>query len=218
MNKLSPCAVLTGDLINSRTAQPATVDQAFAVLRAAALDFGHDKEIDLRFTRFRGDGWQVFLPRAELALDAMMFLIARLRARSPAIETRISAGIGALACIGTADLADATGAAFFISGDQIETMSRKRRLAIAGSGIGKPQIAIVDLVAFITSGWTRAQAEAVARSLQSRFSHHEAIAEALGITRQAVQNRLAGAGLTYLDTALQAMHAHDYADPLGETP
>lgn len=217
MKSVSTCAVLTGDLIKSRQAPHATVDAAFTVLRTAAIDFGIDNDVDLRFTRFRGDGWQVILTRAELVLDAMLFLVARLRSISFTIETRISAGIGIVSSIGTTDLADANGTAFFIAGDQLEKMSGKHRLAIAGSGIGLTQAAIVDLAAFITTRWTRTQAEAVAMSLQSRFSNHEAIAEALGITRQAVQNRLAGAGLIYLNTALQAMRTHGYTDRPKET-
>ena len=209
-------AVLTGDLIKSRASDDATIDAAIEVLRAAAADFGQAWGQDLRFTRHRGDGWQVVVSDAGLVLDALLFFVARLRARLPAIETRISAGIGAVASIGTADLADASGPAFFISGDLIETMSRKRKLAIAGSGIGAAQVAIVDLAEHIMAGWTPAQAEAVALSLQMRSSHHETIAAAVGITRQAAQSRLAGAGWSYFDNALAAMRIHDYSTQAGE--
>jgi hypothetical protein len=204
-------AVLTGDLIKSRKADATALSVAFDVLRDAAADFGQAWDSDLRFTRYRGDGWQVVLQDPGLVLDALLFFAARLRARSPAIETRISAGIGAVTSIGTADLADATGPAFFISGDHLETMSRKRKLAIAGSGIGAAQAAIVDLAEHIASGWTPAQAEAVALSLDMNASNHETIAESLGVTRQAVQSRLASAGWSYFDNALFAMRNHDYA-------
>lgn len=211
-------AVLTGDIIKSRGADSATIDAAFDALRNAAADFGNEWGTDLRFTRYRGDGWQVVLPQAGLVLDAILFLVARLRAKVPAIKTRISAGIGAVASIGTADLSDATGPAFFISGDHIETMSRKRKLAIAGSGIGAAQVAIIDLAEFISAGWTAAQAEAVALSLQKQFANHESIADALCITRQAVQSRLASAGLSYFDTALYAMRNHDFTIAPGQKP
>lgn len=204
-------AVLTGDLIKSRQATPAAVDAAFAVLRAAAIDLGGAWDIDLRFTRYRGDGWQVILSPA-LVLDALLFFPARLRAKAPGIETRISAGIGSITSVGTTNLSDASGPAFFISGDHLEVMSRKRKLALAGSGIGAAQAAIIDLAEFIASSWTATQAEAVALSLQGHAPNHDDIASDLGITRQAVQSRLAGAGLSYFDNALYAMRNHDYAE------
>ena len=211
MTDSAPHAVLTGDLIKSRQATPAAVDAAFAVLRAAAIDLGRAWDIDLRFTRYRGDGWQIVMPPA-LVLDTLLYFVARLRAGAPDIETRISAGIGPIDSVGTKDLSDANGAAFFLSGIQLDGMSRKRKFAIAGYGISAPQIAIIDLAEFIASSWTSAQAEAVALSLQGHTPTHDDIASDLGITRQAVQSRLAGAGISYFDNALRAMRNGDYTN------
>ena len=207
MSKQTPFAVLTGDLIKSR--RSTGVEAAFDALRRAAADFGRAWDIDLRFTRFRGDGWQVLTP-AHLVLEAMLFFIARLRADPSGIETRISAGIGQVDAIGTANLSDATGTAFFASGGQLDSISPKRKLVLDGDGIGAMQVAIVDLAEFITDGWTAAQAEAVALSLQHPTHTHDDIAKALGITRQAVQSRLAGAGLSFFDNARHALKHHDY--------
>ena len=209
MNTQPPFAVLTGDLIKSRRSDTAAVEAAFDALRRAATDFGQFRDVDLRFTRFRGDGWQVLTP-AHLVLEAMLFVLARLRADPSGIETRISAGIGAVEAIGTANLSDATGTAFFASGDQLDSISPKRKLTLGGSGIDAMQVAIIDLAEFITDGWTAAQAEAVALSLQHPTHTHDDIAKALGITRQAVQSRLAGAGLSFFDNARHAFMNHDF--------
>lgn len=206
-------AVLTGDLIKSRQATPAAVDAAFAVLDNAAADFGKVCGTDLRFTRYRGDGWQIVLTDPHLMLDAVLFFTASLRAGQPGIATRMSIGIGPIETPGTRDLSDATGPAFFTSGDQLDSMSRKRTIALAGQGIGPALVAILDLTEFITAGWTAAQAEAVAHALQGQSRTHDAIAAELGITRQAVQSRLAGAGFSYFETALYAIRNHDFTTP-----
>jgi len=112
--------------------------------------------------------------------------------------------------LGTRGLADATGPAFFVSGDQLDAMGRNRMIALTGQGIGAAQVAIIDLAEWIASGWTATQAEAVAKYLEGHLMRHEDIAEKLGITRQAVQSRLSGAGLSYFDNALYALRNHDF--------
>lgn len=208
MNTTGTIAILTGDLIQSRRADGARVAAAFDVLQTAALDFGQAHDLDLRFTRYRGDGWQVALSDPRLTLDAILFFTARLRAAQPKIATRIAAGIGPVETLGTNDLSDGTGPAFFISGDQIDGMSPKRRLTLAGAG--HSYAAIIDLTEFITAGWTAAQAEAVACALQDDQRTHQDIAKILGITRQAVQSRLAGAGFGYFENAIYAIRNHDF--------
>jgi hypothetical protein len=204
------CAVLTGDLIKSRQAGLAAVDQTFTILEDAASTFGTTWALDLRFTRFRGDGWQVVLTEPGLLLDATIYFMARLKASPPKIATRIAIGVGPYDNLGSRDLTDASGSAFFISGDHLADLDRSRMLDLAGLGIGPAQVAIIDFAEWIAAGWTQTQAEAVALSMDLRFKRHEDIATHLGVTRQAVQNRLAGAGLSYFDNALYAMRNHTF--------
>ena len=211
MSKPTICAVLTGDLIKSRQSDLAAIDKTFDVLHQAARQFGQAWDQDLRFTRSRGDGWQIALTKPGLLLDAALYFVARLKAEQTKIATRIAIGVGAVDTFGTRNLADASGPAFFRSGDQLSQMHRNRMLALAGSGIAAEQLAILDLAEWIAAGWTTTQAEVVAMQLIEHTARHEDIAAKLGITRQAVQSRLAGAGLSYFDNALYAMRNHDYA-------
>lgn len=204
-------AVLTGDLIKSRQAGTGAVDQTFKTLSDAAAAFGSTWDIDLRFTRNRGDGWQVVLATPGLLLDAALYIVARLKAGKTGIATRISIGVGPVESLGSRDLSDATGPAFFASGDHLGQMARNRMLALAGQGTGAELIAIIDLAEHIATGWTATQAQVVALQLEGRLPRHEDIAAELGVTRQAVQSRLAGAGLSYFDNALYAMRNHDFA-------
>ena len=207
-----PCAVLTGDLIRSRQSDRGRVDAAIDVLATSAADFGRTWTFDPRFTRFRGDGWQILLPDPVHVLDACLYLSARLKAAHPSLQTRISAGVGEAVVPPDGDLSAATGSAFFVSGDHLDTMPRRRRLVMAGAGIGAWQNAVVMLADWMIGTWSGPQAEAVALTLLGNDTN-EQMARRLGITRQAFEARLNGAGFLALGEALRAFRTHDYGDP-----
>ena len=206
----SNIAVLTGELVNSRRADSATVAGTFDALEKATSDFGKTLHLDLRFTRFRGDGWQAVLTEPTRILEGTIFLLARLMTTPNSLKTRIGIGVGTATSLGKANLSDADGAAFFTSGTLLDTMSPKRKLALAGETIDASHAAIIDLTEFITNSWTPTQAEAVAHLMGNYPRTHEKIAAELGITRQAVQSRLAGAGLAYFETAIGAFRHHSF--------
>ncbi|EAR51689.1 hypothetical protein OG2516_03855 [Oceanicola granulosus HTCC2516] len=204
-----PAAVLTGDLVASRAADAASTDAAMARLAEAADAFGREVGHDLRFTRFRGDGWQVLVPDAALALDATLAMLAGLAGAE--LATRIAIGIGAVDHPGSRDLADAAGSAFVASGDALESLPRRNRLAIAGDDVAPWQAGALDLIEHIATGWSAAQAEAAAYVLRPNPLTQDEIAARLGITRQAVQSRLAAAGAGHFERILAAFRAHAYA-------
>lgn len=205
-----PAAILTGDLISSRKTSPDAVDGALATLAHAAEAFGDRWSEDTRFTRHRGDGWQVALQDPGLALRAMLYLVARLKGSGATCDTRVSIGVGSVDSCGTKDLSDGFGAAFHISGDGLETAGR-RRLTIAGAGIGPWQALTVELVDAISEDWTAAQAEAAAFALLSDPTQED-IAAQLGISRQAVQMRLAGAKMRVIQDVVDEFRYH-WRDP-----
>lgn len=205
-------AVLTGDLVASQAAGTATVDAAMAVLARAAdrmaTDWLHSPTF---FTRYRGDGWQVYLDVPGLVLRGCLYLTASLRASGTGLETRISAGVGTVERIGPDGLASASGEAFTLSGQNLDDMERNRRLLIGGRGFVTPwHEAIFDLVEFQASRWSREQAEAVMHALDPREATQAEIAARLGITRQALQARLRGAGLSAMTGALLAFEGANF--------
>jgi len=204
-------AVLTGDLIASRGSGTDPVQAAMDILRDTSADFCKDHALPApRFTRFRGDGWQILLAQPSFALDATLGLLARLKAADLNIETRIAIGIGPVETEGTRDLSDADGAAFHVAGDLLDRIGHRRRLTIGGDGIGPWQVAALDLIDHLSAAWSATQAEAVALALAADRPTQDTIASSLGITRQAVQSRLAGAGFAYLDSARAAFRSHDF--------
>lgn len=198
-------AVLTGDLIGSTKAAPDALETAMALLAKAGAELSAwtDRR-DPHFTRFRGDGWQIVVADPGLALRAALFLTARLRAADLDLATRIAIGIGEIDSLGKASLADARGSAFEASGRTLDHMGRTRRLAIEGDGITSFHRIILELLDELASRWTRQQAEATALYLHPDNPTLEQIAPQLGISAQAVNYRLSGAGAPAIRRALRA--------------
>lgn len=192
-------AILTGDLVASTRAADGG-EAALATLRDAAAELERWSGHPTRFTRFRGDGWQILLHRPGLCLRAALYLTARL-ATTAAPATRLAIGIGTLDRPGTRDLSDARGSALVASGRALDHLPRGRLWAMAGGEDW--QAAIIALAEWHATGWTAEQAEAVAMALPPDPGTQTALAARLGITRQAWAARIAGAGLSAWEPALR---------------
>lgn len=201
-------AILTGDLIGSTRADPADLEAAIDLLAATAEEIAAwmPDAPGPRFTRYRGDGWQLHVAVPALALRALLFLIARLRAADIGLGTRAAIGIGEAASLGTDSLADARGPAFEASGRALDAIGRTRRLAIEGEGVTPWQRIIVDLLDERTARWTRPQAEAMHLALALRPDEPTLaeMAATLDITAQAVNYRLTGAGAPAIRRTLRS--------------
>ncbi|MDM8166630.1 hypothetical protein [Roseovarius sp.] len=206
-------AVFTGDLIGSRDVPATAVDAAMDSLKNAAQSLETVHGFPARFTRNRGDGWQVLLPDPHLALHAYLALAATLRAADTGLATRIAIGLGPVDSPGTADLSDASGAAFVTSGDLLETLDTETA-AIAGHGVTDWQRGVIALADWIVSGWTAQQAEAVAVTLlDPTHTTNAERARTLGISRQAFESRLKGSGLSAFAHARHAFRSHNFEAP-----
>ncbi|MGB3316810.1 MAG: hypothetical protein WBB85_20650 [Albidovulum sp.] len=197
-------AVITGDLIASTEATPGAIDRAMDVLSAAARDIAtwlisdHTQVGDTHFTRFRGDGWQIYVSVARFGLRAALITYARLAAHPDLPATRIAVGQGPVDHIPGPGLSDAHGAAFAISGRELARFDRNTRLRIAGEHSKNNQIeplqtAFIGLLDDRISDWTPEQAEAMALVLPPEAPAQNAIAATLGISPQALSYRLTGA-------------------------
>lgn len=210
----SICAVFTGDLIGSRQTSASAVDTAINVLKTTAQELGNMYGFDPRFTRNRGDGWQLLLPDPRRALITYLALVARSKAADTGLDTRMAIGIDRIDTDGTKDLSDASGPAFITSGDllkQLEQDRRKDTILIAGTGAERWHQAIFTLADWITQGWSTQQAEAVAMVLlDTQFDTNTARATALRISRQAFEARLKSSGYEAFMPAISAFLNHDF--------
>lgn len=211
--------VLTGDLVASAESTPSSVDAAVRALEAGATEVALWTGHDTHFTRFRGDGWQLYLDTPDLSLAAVLLLVATLRARRTGLDTRVAVGFGAIDGLGESrkGLSDASGEAFTLSGRALDEMPRHRRIALAGPGVVRRWHEVVfDMAHWIAGRWTPEQAEAVSLALDPRERRTQAdMAGILGVTRQAVQARLSGAGWDAVVGAVTAVREHDWGAPRG---
>lgn len=199
---MTDVAVITGDLIAS-TEAPGRVDGAMSALATAAAQISGWTGHSTRFTRFRGDGWQMLLVHPALALRAALLIAARLRMADTGLSTRLAIGLGQVDSLGRADLSDASGPALTLSGRALDHMPRSQRWVMAGD-LPPWQPALLTLAEWHASRWSREQAEAVAALLPPDTPTQATVAADLGITRQALQARLSGAGLAAWRPALAA--------------
>ena len=213
-------AVLSGDLIGSTRASQKRVQRSMDLLSGElppGIRWDGWADADFRFTRHRGDGWQMLAPEPEVALRWAITLIAALHADPEALGSRISIGIGPVTSLGTVDLRDASGAAFEASGRGLDAMHRDERLFMMGGETGhrnQPELTGAEKAAIILideriARWTKEQAEAAAYFLHpatsSKKPYATEIARQLSITPQAVGYRLKGAGVRQLDEALTVL-------------
>lgn len=201
MKPLPPHAVITGDLIGSTRLPAERAEAALAALERSARGWGDG----MRFTRFRGDGWQVFIERPADALRRAMAMAAALAASESGLATRIAIGMGSVTSTGTNSLADAAGSAFIRSGRALDALPRGKVWAVSGGANLPPWVAgLVDLAEWHAAGWTAGQAQVVADWLSRPASTQEERAARLGLSRQAWKARLDGSGIMAWDRALGA--------------
>jgi hypothetical protein len=197
-------AVLTGDIIKSRRQSNTVLDAMMTTLRDATHDIGRDMGVDAVFSRHRGDGWQVFLPKGRCALRATLRLIAALTAHHKGAETRIGIGLGNAVLPDDLTLGAASGGAFTRSGDALAGLSRHHRLSLSLPP-NAPLTALTALLDWQARQWTAAQSEALFEALRQVPQTQEDIATTIGgVTRQAVQIRLSGVGLYAVVQAIDA--------------
>lgn len=199
-------SVLTGDLVGSSDLAPAALDAALTSIASAATAISDWRTPALvtRFARRGGDSWQIALSDPSLGLRAALFVQACLRRDTDTATTRIALATGMGTLPETGDLNAAHGPVFVASGRLLATISGQARMAHAQGGAHHAATRLADHIA---SGWTQAQARAVAALLPPNAPSRADAAKSFGITRQAVNQALWSAGYPALDDALNAIEA-----------
>lgn len=216
---MTPFAVFTGDLIKSTSARAEVVEATLANIAASAAQLAEDTGQDPRFTRFRGDGWQMALPGRDSWYRALILILARLKAQPGLLDTRIAIAVGSIETTGSRDLNDARGFAFHLSGRGLDHFPKRgqfevrlaSRLEPLADGSGR-QIewtswtdkALVAFIARTARNWSQAQAEALCIALENPDLTQADWAARLGISRQAFVQRIAGAAYEELSLAILA--------------
>ena len=200
-------AVLTGDLIGSTQAGLARVDGAMAAIQSVALNEAKLAGADIRFERFRGDGWQIYSIDPTNVFRLTVLILAKLQSNPDFPKTRISAATGPVALLPEAGLASASGEVFSISGQALDGMTTQRLMFNTGEHALPWKLAVFSYLDWQSGRWSPEQAEAVAIAFSFSPPKPRSVAEILGISRQAAQSLLNGAGFLPLAETEIAFHA-----------
>jgi len=205
--KTRKIAVITGDIVGSTALGPAKLERAMAALAASAkVQAGWHGE-SLRFTRNRGDGWQVVLARPEMALRSALAFRAALRAQGSEFDSYFGIAKGDASLALNNDLNAETGNVFKHSGDNLEGLKEIRNLDVRMGYVGDGEInAVIALADHLSQGWTPPQAAALLPLLNPDAAVTQTqVAKKLGKSRQAVAKSLEAAHYRPLSRALNSM-------------
>lgn len=210
-------AVLTGDLVRSTRLTADQLEGArAAVLRAVReIDGWAPGLVSAPAEFFRGDSWQCVLGDPRLFLRAAIYLRARLRQADKDWDTRIGIGIGFAEKIDTERTSLSSGAAFVLSGAQLDGID-----GLAGFSVGLPdnlsRLGWIDAMAALCSAlvdrWSQRQAEIICHMLVPKAPSQVEIALELEVTKQAVNKALIAGDYAALLSALQWVEQIDWAD------
>jgi hypothetical protein len=202
-------AVLTGDLIASTSASVDQVEASMAQIADLAARIGKNT----RFTRYRGDGWQIYIDDPGLGLWAMLLIATSLRATelidrhkkvTTLLDTRMALGIGHTYGGSADSLVTAGGSAFVSSGRALDSLIAPNRMAIAGEGVDRMHQRLIALLDERISNWSPLQAEVATMILDAEDRPTQAdMAAHLHISRQAIAARIHAAGIPQIEAAHQ---------------
>lgn len=208
MSQSSTWAVITGDIVGSRQLEPSLFEDVMAALAATASGLAKTRpDARIVYERYRGDGWQLALSEPQLALRAALLMRAAVRSRAAKAETRLAVGLGTARLAD--DLAAAGGTAFERSGQALEALDGQRLWGYGGRSdvVGRDAwlAAVIILLDERSQAWSSRQAEIAAGLLVPEADSIATLAEALGLTRQTVQEHFTRAGGYALRDALAAV-------------
>lgn len=147
-----------------------------------------------RFTRFRGDGWQIYSSDPAHVFRLTVLVLANLQCRPTLPKTRVSAATGLVSHLPETGLASASGEVFSLSGRNLDSMERLRVVFESNEPNAAWKKALFSYLNWQSARWTPEQAESIAMSFRAYPPEPRKSAEELGISRQAFSARLDGAG------------------------
>ncbi len=217
MNKSKLYAVITGDIVRSRSldeAERAKVLEVIKQIHRQTPELPDDAGVIHSFEIFRGDSFQGLLTRPEQVLNVAILLRASVRRclkkkQQKLPDVRMAMSIGTIDGI-PERISEGNGEAYQWSGKLLDEGGNDRNLAIVTpwAGLDRALNASCGLLDLIVGNWTHAQADIIPETM---FRHTQTeIAGKRNLSQEAIHNRLKTAGwhpvsryLTYVKNRLQ---------------
>ncbi|KAA0019176.1 hypothetical protein F0A16_07490 [Salinicola corii] len=190
---MSSIGVLSGDIVASR-------DIADKRKLRGAIDTGIERlgqTLGAVGTRFRGDAFQLAVPRIEDTIVAAVIMRASLIEHSPSRQqtwdARIAIGIGEGKVPAPDDFINADGEAFVRSGQGLDALSQSHQRLGLFLAVSQPDLnLLIQFADDIISHWSHNAAEVVRLSLLADHSQSE-LAKRLGRSQPTINRRLSAA-------------------------
>ncbi|WP_434360460.1 hypothetical protein NF212_08020 [Parasalinivibrio latis] len=175
-------AVLTGDIVRSRTLTPDDFTQVLSTLDSACKVI--QKQSDATYEIFRGDAFQILFPNPEDSISAAITIRLALRASLTSTpDARISIGLGEIDPP-AATLGRSSGEAFILSGHHLDTMAAETLVVSSPSPAFQRDTSLLTRFADrLLSQTTNRQANALYHYLTDEDNSHQAIASLLRTSR-----------------------------------
>ncbi len=208
-NSMDKVAVLTGDIVKSRTIKGEEIEKVINSLKETFHKLNKNILFDkASFQIFRGDSFQAIIPDPELALKAAIIIRAHLRTFESSYsfaggkklnkpinyaytDARIAIGIGKVTYLGN-KVSESQGEAFQKSGyllDKIKKKNERLGIETPWENINKEFYVESKLADAVISRWTANTAMAVFIHLLEKKNQSE-LARILKITQPATHKRL----------------------------
>lgn len=218
MEKKRIYAAMTGDIVKSTSLKGSDFDDLRTELLNAVDDVKRWKKgiMHGKAEFFRGDAWQMLISDPAMALRIGVYLRSRIISFGKA-DTRFSIGLGTVENLSRGRVSLSTGEAFILSGRGLDDLTQYSRITIeCPKSVGPlaEWLAVVgQLCDSLISGWTRRQAEIVARALDPKELKQEEIAESLSsaVSRQAVTKALDSANWVAVRAAIRVFEKTDWS-------
>ncbi|GEK72387.1 MULTISPECIES: hypothetical protein [Halomonas] len=201
-------AVITGDIIDSRRLEEG--QRLHRVLETTLTGLAERHEGD--YQRYRGDGFQLAIARAEAALDAAVALRAALIAHSETghrWDARLAIAVGHDDWRPGEALASADGPVFVASGQALDALNASEtHLALRHTDVDEApcEALLIRHLDALLADWSPRAAEAVGLRLTEDLTQ-QALAERLGIRQPSVHKRLRAARWPLLADTLTHVRA-----------
>lgn len=177
-------AVITGDIINSRSQSPA---KALSDLKTVLKNYGQNPKA---WEIYRGDSFQLFTDHPENSLDIAMHIKAKLKTQKGR-DVRMAIGIGEVSYQAGA-VTESNGEAFVWSGDTFEQLKNdKVNLAIKSpwQDFDQEMNLFFRFALMAMDNWSEASAEFMNVQLMNEKKSQEELSKLLGIGQSSVSER-----------------------------
>lgn len=123
-------AVLTGDVVNSGSLEGygESLDETFTLFEE---DF--NEWLSLEVDRYSGDRFQALVSDPVISLRSALYLFTKLSSLEPSVQIRISLGIGGIEEVPVNRVSTGEGAAFRLSGQNLDKMKKHQRIFFGAS-------------------------------------------------------------------------------------